>query len=101
MDELERLKNTVESIRAMVLDAEEKQEAQNHAVRNWVSRLNNVLHPADDLLDEFVIHDMRHKMDEAHHDIEKIQKQISDVMKDMSGLNLNTSVVVVEQTNNV
>ncbi|GAU37288.1 hypothetical protein TSUD_354440 [Trifolium subterraneum] len=36
MDQLERLKNTVESIRAVLLDAEEKQE-QNHAVQNWVS----------------------------------------------------------------
>ncbi|MCI35644.1 NBS-LRR resistance protein, partial [Trifolium medium] len=31
MDELERLKKTVESIRAVLLDAEEKQE-QSHAV---------------------------------------------------------------------
>jgi len=62
MYELERLKNTVESIRAVLLE-------QNHAVRNWVRRLNDVLHLADDLLNEFVIHDMRHKLDEAHQNI--------------------------------
>jgi hypothetical protein len=33
MDELERLKNTVESVKAVLLDAEEKQQ-QNHAVQN-------------------------------------------------------------------
>ncbi|KAK2352736.1 disease resistance protein RGA2 [Trifolium repens] len=49
-DELERLKNTVESIKAVLLDAEEKQE-QNHAVQNWIRRLNDVIHPADDLQD--------------------------------------------------
>ncbi|KAK2354890.1 disease resistance protein RGA2 [Trifolium repens] len=36
MDELEKLKNKVECIRAVLLDAEEKQEAQNHSVQNWV-----------------------------------------------------------------
>ncbi|WJX91805.1 hypothetical protein P8452_73531 [Trifolium repens] len=35
MNELERLKKTVESIRAVLLDAEDKQEEQNHAVQNW------------------------------------------------------------------
>jgi len=122
MNELEKLKNTVESIRVVLLDAEEKQEAQNHAVRNWVRRLKDVLHPADDLLDEFVIEDMRSKMDETHknkvtkvlhslspskisfrrkmaYEIEKIQKGFNDVVKDMSGLNLNSNVVVVQQTN--
>ncbi|CAJ2664717.1 unnamed protein product [Trifolium pratense] len=121
MDELERLKNTVESVRAVLLDAEEKQQ-RNHAVEIWIRRLkDDVLHPADNLLDEFVIEDMRHKMIESHknkvrqvlhslspngiafrlkmaHEIEKIQKKLNDVVKDMSGLNLNTNVVV-EQSN--
>ncbi|PNX58122.1 CC-NBS-LRR resistance protein, partial [Trifolium pratense] len=122
MDELERLKNTVESIRAVLLDAEDKQEEQNHVVQNWVRRLKEVLFPADDLLDEFLIQDMIHKRDEPHqkkltkvlhsfspnniafrrhmaHEIEKIQKRFNDVVKDMSGLNLNPNVVVVQKTN--
>ncbi|KAK2352772.1 disease resistance protein RGA2 [Trifolium repens] len=124
MDELDRLKSTVESIRAVLLDAEDKQE-QSQAVQIWIRRLkDNVLHPSDNLLDEFVIEDMRHKMDEAHknkvsqvlhslspnrivfrrkmaQEIEKIQKKLNDVMKDMSGLNLNPNIVVVQQTNSV
>ncbi|GAU51980.1 hypothetical protein TSUD_417760, partial [Trifolium subterraneum] len=79
----------------------------------------------NDLLDEFVIQDMIHKRDEPHHqnkvtkvlhsfspnriafrhkmahEIEKIQKKFNDVVKDMSGLNLNPNVVVVEKTNTV
>ncbi|RHN51994.1 putative P-loop containing nucleoside triphosphate hydrolase, leucine-rich repeat domain, L [Medicago truncatula] len=121
MHELERLKNTVESVRAVLLDAEEKQQ-QSHGVQNWIRRLkDDVLHPADDLLDEFSIEDMRHKRDEARknkvtqvlhrlspnriafsrkmaHEIEKIQTKFNDVVKDMSGLNLNSNVVVVEQS---
>ena len=124
MHQLERLKSTVQSIRAVLLDAEEKQQ-QNHGVQNWIRRLkDDVLHPADDLLDEFVIRDMRHKMDEADkskvtkvlhslspnrfafrrkmaHEIEKLQTKFNDVVNDMSGLNLNSNVVVVQQTNSV
>ena len=124
MDELERLKNTVESIKAVLLDAEDKQE-QSHAVQIWIRRLkDDVLHPADDLLDEFSIEDMRHKRDEARknkvtqllhslspnriafsrkiaYEIERIQKKFNDVVKDISGLNLNPNIVVVQQTNSV
>ncbi|RHN38951.1 putative P-loop containing nucleoside triphosphate hydrolase, leucine-rich repeat domain, L [Medicago truncatula] len=124
MDELERLKNTVESIKAVLLDAEDKQE-KSHAVQIWIRRLkDDVLHPADDLLDEFAIEDMRQKRDEARknkvtqvlhslspnriafsrkmaYEVEKIQKKFNDVVKDMSVLNLNPNVVVVQQTNSV
>lgn len=120
MEELKRLKNTVESIRAVLLDAEEKQEAQNHAVRIWVRRLNYVLYPADNLLDEFVIEGMKHKMDEVHKNkiskvlctlcpnqiafrlkmarkIEKIRTDFNDVVEEMSKLNLNPNSVIVNQ----
>ncbi|XP_045787894.1 disease resistance protein RGA2-like [Trifolium pratense] len=124
MDQLERLKSTVESIRAVLLDAEEKQQ-KSHAVQIWIKRLkDDVLHPADNLLDEFLIEDMRHKMDESHknkvsqvlhslspnriafrrkmaHEIEKIQKKLNDVVKDMSSLNLNHNIVAVEQSNTI
>jgi ABC-type glutathione transport system ATPase component len=122
MDELKRLNNTVESIRAVLLDADEKQE-QSHIIQNWIRRLKDVLIPADDLLDEFVIQDMIHKRDHKPHqkkltkvlnsfspnkiafrrdmarEIDKIQKKFDNVVRDMSGLNLNSNVVVVEKTN--
>ncbi|CAL5195423.1 unnamed protein product [Lathyrus oleraceus] len=124
MDELERLKSTLDSIKAVLLDAEDKQQ-KNHAVQVWIRRLkDDVLHPADDLLDEFVIQDIKYKIDETSknkvakvlhsfspnkivfrsrmaHGIEKIQKKFKDVVKDMIGLNLNPNVVVAEQSNNV
>ncbi|XP_058745324.1 putative disease resistance protein RGA1 [Vicia villosa] len=124
LDELESLRKTVDSIKAEILDAEDKQQ-QNRAIQIWIRRLkDDVLHPADDLLDEFFIQDMRHKIDESHknkltqvlhsffpnkicfrsrmaHKIEKIQKKFNDVKKDMIELNLNRKVVVVEHSNNV
>jgi leucine-rich repeat protein SHOC2 len=124
MDELERLKSTVESIRVVLLDAEDKQE-QSRAVQIWIRRLkDDVLYPADNLLDEFLIEDSRHKIVKSHKnkvrqvlhcisprkitfrhkmacEIEKIQNKINDVVKDMSGLNLNPNIVAVEKTNTI
>ncbi|KEH34569.1 hypothetical protein MtrunA17_Chr3g0109211 [Medicago truncatula] len=53
-DELESLTKTVESIRAALLDAENKQE-KSLCVQNWVTRLKDVLVAADDLIDEFLL----------------------------------------------
>lgn len=61
MDELESLKRTVESIKAVLLDAEERQERE-HAVQLWITRLKDVLYPAEDVLDGFAIEDMRHNV---------------------------------------
>ncbi|CAI8608264.1 unnamed protein product [Vicia faba] len=85
--EVDRFCEIVESIKVVLLDAELKQE-QNHVVQNWIGRLNDVLHPADDLLDEFVIQDMRHKME--------VQEK-----NKVSKLNLSQNVVVVRKTNEV
>ena len=123
MDELERLKNTVESIKAVLLDAEDKQE-KSHAVQHWVRRLNDVLLPADDLIDEFLVEDMIHKRDKAHknrvtkvlhssspnrlafrlkmaHKIEKIRTSFNDVVNDIIVLKLNSNDVGAQKTNNV
>jgi hypothetical protein len=58
----------------VLLDAEDKQE-QSYAVQNWVRRLKDVLIPADDLLDEFLIQDMIQKRDEPHR--KKVKKGTS------------------------
>jgi hypothetical protein len=50
-DEIESLINTVSTIKVVLLDAEEKRAAGNHAVRYWLGRLDDVIYDADDLLD--------------------------------------------------
>ncbi|CAJ2664758.1 unnamed protein product [Trifolium pratense] len=113
-DELERLKEHVETCKAVLLDLDGKQE-QSHAEQNLVTRLKDVLIPADNLLDEFAIQDMINKRDrnklkkvlhpyslkklDMAHEIEKIQKKFDDVEKYMFGLNLNLNVSAVEKTN--
>ncbi|XP_050281800.1 putative disease resistance protein RGA3 [Quercus robur] len=51
-DELEKLENTVSTIKAVLQDAEE-QQAQSHAIKDWVAKLKDILFEADDLLDDF------------------------------------------------
>ncbi|XVF03957.1 hypothetical protein REPUB_Repub05bG0038500 [Reevesia pubescens] len=59
--DFEKLQETLGSINAVLLDAEEKQES-SHGVRNWISRLQEVVYDADDLVDEFEYEHLRQKL---------------------------------------
>ncbi|KAI4354204.1 hypothetical protein L6164_003094 [Bauhinia variegata] len=119
MDELEKLKETVESIKDVFLDAEEKQQ-ENHAVRDWIRKMKTVLHEADNLFDDFVIENFQFEKDdngakvrkvrgfllssdqlafssEMAHKIESIQKKFNDVSKDMSNLNFLQRKISLKQ----
>ncbi|KAG2674863.1 hypothetical protein I3760_13G157300 [Carya illinoinensis] len=54
-DELEKLKNTVSTIKAVLLDAEDQWAVNNHEVIDWLEKLKDVVYDADDLLDGFSI----------------------------------------------
>ncbi|TYJ12499.1 hypothetical protein E1A91_A11G355500v1 [Gossypium mustelinum] len=51
-DDLDDLKRTVSTIKAVLLDAEEK-SATNNLVKVWLEELKDVLYDADDLIDDF------------------------------------------------
>ncbi|KAF2293318.1 hypothetical protein GH714_000750 [Hevea brasiliensis] len=51
-DDLEKLKNTVSTIQAVLLDAE-KQYSQNRQVKVWLQRLKEAIYNGDGLLDDF------------------------------------------------
>lgn len=51
-DDREKLKNTLEMIQKVLVDAEQKQTKQE-AVRLWLLRLKNWCYDAEDTLDEF------------------------------------------------
>ncbi|XP_050282975.1 putative disease resistance protein RGA1 [Quercus robur] len=59
--EIIELTNTVSTIRDVLLDAE-KQSSHNHQIKDCLSWLKDVLHDADDLLDDFSTEVMRRKM---------------------------------------
>ncbi|XP_058743672.1 uncharacterized protein LOC131616376 [Vicia villosa] len=120
MDELEKLKSSVECLRFELLDAQEKQE-QYYVVQR---RLEDVLHLADDLLDEFVIEGMRYKVNAGdkkkmsrvfrslslNHTylrrtmvpkFEKIKKMFDDVAAEIAKLNLSPKAAVIKQTDSL
>ncbi|KAG8650158.1 putative disease resistance protein RGA4 isoform X2 [Manihot esculenta] len=59
--ELEKLKDTVSSIRNVLLDAEEQQKL-NHQVKGWLERLEEVVYDADDLVDDFATEALRRRV---------------------------------------
>nr|XP_023909231.1 putative disease resistance protein RGA4 [Quercus suber] len=58
--ELEKIKNTVSTIQAVLLDAAEKQ-SHDHQVKDWLQKLNDAVYEADDLLSEFSTEAMRRR----------------------------------------
>ncbi|XP_075646878.1 putative disease resistance protein RGA4 [Castanea sativa] len=50
--ELEKLKDTVSTIQAVLQDAAE-QQSHNHQVKHWLEKLNDAIYEADDLFSEF------------------------------------------------
>lgn len=60
-DELQSLKDTVETIQAVVLDAE-KQRWHQHQVKHWLKRLKDVMYDVHDLLDDVATEDLRRKV---------------------------------------
>ncbi|MBA0859715.1 hypothetical protein Goshw_009924, partial [Gossypium schwendimanii] len=51
-DDIEDLKNTISTIKTVLLDAEEQSMTSN-LVKNWLEKLKDALYDADDLLDDF------------------------------------------------
>ncbi|XP_022154711.1 LOW QUALITY PROTEIN: disease resistance protein RGA2-like [Momordica charantia] len=60
-DELEKLKDTVSAIEAVLLDAEE-QPSKSHALKDWLSKLKDVFYEIDDLIDEFEYEALRRQV---------------------------------------
>ncbi|KAG4123549.1 hypothetical protein ERO13_D11G333200v2 [Gossypium hirsutum] len=50
-DDLDDLKSTVSTVKAVLLDAEER-SVTSQLVKDWLEKLKDVLYDADDLLDE-------------------------------------------------
>ena len=59
--EIENLKSTVSTIQAVLLDAE-KRSSHSHQIKDWLSKLKDVLHDADNLLDDFSTEVLRQKV---------------------------------------
>lgn len=56
---------TLSSVKAVLLDAEQKQE-QNHELREWLRQLKRVFFDAEDVLDEFECQTLQNQVIKAH-----------------------------------
>ncbi|KAM3702305.1 hypothetical protein ACJW31_04G015900 [Castanea mollissima] len=61
-DELTRLRENVEMVRALLADAE-KRQVEEESVRLWLQRLKDVAYDADDVLDEHAYELLRRKVE--------------------------------------
>jgi hypothetical protein len=72
-DELQSLRNTVSTIKAVLLDAEEKRAAGNHAVTDWLEKLEDAIYQADDLLDAVSTEALRREMMTHHKKVKQVR----------------------------
>ena len=103
--ELTKLSGKLGTIKAVLLDAEEKQQQNNRAVKDWVWRLKGVVHDADDLVDDYATHYLQRgglarqvsdfssenqvafRLNMSHR-LKDIKERIDDIAKDIPMLNL-------------
>nr|TKS04708.1 hypothetical protein D5086_0000140340 [Populus alba] len=52
-DQLRKLNDTVTRIKAVIQDAEEQAQKQNHQIEDWLMKLREAVYDAEDLLDDF------------------------------------------------
>ncbi|XP_050284592.1 putative disease resistance protein RGA4 [Quercus robur] len=108
--EIENLTDTVTTIRAVLLDAE-MQSSHNHQIKDWLSKLKDVLHDADDLLDDFSTQVMRRKVmpkkvrlfssssnplafsPKMGHEIKAIREKLNAIAKDKEAFHFSQSSV--------
>ncbi|KAL2952617.1 hypothetical protein AAZX31_19G121400 [Glycine max] len=64
-DHLRDLEKTLSLVKAVLLDAEQKQE-HNHVLREWLRQLKSVFYDAQDVLDEFECQTLRKQVVKAH-----------------------------------
>ena len=71
-DELEKLKDTVSAVHAVLLDAEE-QQYKSHRVKHWIKKLGDAVYDADDLLTEFYTEDLRRRVMDGDKMVKKVR----------------------------
>ena len=61
-DQLWKLNDTVTRIKAVIQDAEEQAQKQNHQIEDWLMKLREAAYDAEDLLDDFSIQVLRKQL---------------------------------------
>ncbi|RVW93444.1 hypothetical protein VitviT2T_030599 [Vitis vinifera] len=115
--ELTKLNGKLGVIKAVLSDAEEKQQQNNHEVKYWVRKLNGVVYDTDDLLDDYATHYLqrgglgRQVSDffssenqvafhlNMSHRLKDIKERIDDIAKDILELKLTPRCIHTREEN--
>ncbi|KAF2320664.1 hypothetical protein GH714_029879 [Hevea brasiliensis] len=105
-DNLKKLGNSLSTVKAVLVDAEEKQE-QSHAVQIWIRRLQDIVYEAEELVDEMATHDLRGMVQgqrkvatqiwfrlKVGHRIKDIREKLKEVENEISSLNLEKKIII-------
>ncbi|KAF2320671.1 hypothetical protein GH714_029921 [Hevea brasiliensis] len=115
-DDLKKLGNSLSTVKAVLVDAEEKQE-QSHAVQIWIRRLQDIVYEAEELVDEMATHDLRGMVQgqrkvatqvldffsssnqiwfrlKVGHRIKDIREKLKEVENEISSLNLEKKIII-------
>ncbi|XP_034677820.1 putative disease resistance protein RGA4 [Vitis riparia] len=112
--EMTKLNGKLGTIKAVLLDVEEKQQQQsNRAVKDWVRRFRGVVYDADDLLDDYATHYLQRgglarqvsdffssenqvafRLNMSHR-LKDIKERIDDIAKEIPMLNLTPRDIVI------
>uniref|UniRef100_A0A2N9GAM0 Rx N-terminal domain-containing protein n=1 Tax=Fagus sylvatica TaxID=28930 RepID=A0A2N9GAM0_FAGSY len=93
-DELEKLKNSVSTIQAVLLDAEEQQD-KNHQVEDWLMKLRDAVYDADDLLSYFSTEELRRKVMGGDEMAKKVRTFFSSSNQLTFGHKMNGKIKVI------
>ena len=61
-DQLRKLNDTVTRIKAVIHDAEEQAQKQNHQIKDWLKKLLEAVYDAEDMLDDFSAQVLRNQL---------------------------------------
>ncbi|KAK2362602.1 putative disease resistance protein RGA3 [Trifolium repens] len=77
-DDLNSFKDTLSIVSGLLLDAEEKKNQQQHALREWLRQIQNICYDAEDILDRFEFQDKRKQVLKSSSSIRlKVRRLIS------------------------
>jgi Leucine-rich repeat (LRR) protein len=96
-DELQRLTDTVSTIKAVLLDAEEKQAAGNHQVTDWLKKLEDAMYAADDLLDAFSTEAQRRELMTRDNKAKKVRLFFFESIQFASRLKMARKIKVIRK----
>ncbi|GMI65032.1 hypothetical protein like AT3G14470 [Hibiscus trionum] len=95
--DLEKLGHTLTTIKAVLLDADEKQ-ARRHQLRVWLQRLRDACYDAEDVLDEFEIEAQRKQVRKERSTGEKVGYFLSSSNPLAIRVNMAQKIKELEQT---